>query len=121
MKKHLITIISIFCIIFTLSCFICSANAVGLGILEDPNKFIQSEEGKDNKDAIEIANVIVWLVRTIGESIAVIILLVIGIKYILGSVEEKAEYKQSMIPYIIGAALIFTGAALTDLIYNAFN
>jgi len=62
----------------------------------------------------------VWLVRTIGESVAVVMMLIIGIKYILGSVEEKAEYKQTMWPYILGAVLIFAGAALTDIIYKAF-
>ncbi|MCI8519435.1 MAG: hypothetical protein HFJ51_05120 [Clostridia bacterium] len=67
-----------------------------------------------------IANIIVWLVRTIGESVAVVMVLIIGIKYILGSVEEKAEYKQTMWPYILGAVLIFAGAALTDIIYKAF-
>lgn len=67
-----------------------------------------------------IANIIVWLVRTIGESVAVLMVLIIGIKYILGSVEEKAEYKQTMWPYILGAVLIFAGAALTDIIYKAF-
>lgn len=61
-----------------------------------------------------------WLVRTIGESVAVVMMLIIGIKYILGSVEEKAEYKQTMWPYILGAVLIFAGAALTDIIYKAF-
>ena len=61
-----------------------------------------------------------WLVRTIGESVAVVMMLIIGIKYVLGSVEEKAEYKQTMWPYILGAVLIFAGAALTDIIYKAF-
>ena len=48
-------------------------------------------------------------------------LLIIGIKYILGSVEEKAEYKQTMWPYVLGAVLIFAGAAVTDIIYKAFQ
>ena len=30
-----------------------------------------------------------------------------GIKYMLGSVEEKADYKKDMIPYLIGAVLLF--------------
>lgn len=69
----------------------------------------------------KFGNIVVWVVRTVGEAIAVIMLLIIGIKYILGSVEEKAEYKQTMWPYILGAVLIFAGAAVTDIIYKAFK
>ena len=45
--------------------------------------------------------------NTIGIILSVIILAILGIKYILGSVEEKAEYKNDIIPYLIGAALLF--------------
>ena len=31
----------------------------------------------------------------------------IGIRYMLGSVEEKAQYKETMTPYLIGAVLVF--------------
>lgn len=40
-------------------------------------------------------------IRIIGTFIAVGALMIIGIKYITGSVEEKANYKKTMIPYII--------------------
>ena len=47
-----------------------------------------------------------------------IILLVIGIKYIIGSAEQKAEYKTTMIPYIVGAVLIFAGTSIVKVIYQ---
>ena len=120
MKKCIIVIIFILCLSIILSCFAHKTKAVGLSdVLSNPDAFI--EDDSDNEEAKAIGNVIVWLVRTIGESGAVIMLLIIGIKYILGSVEEKAEYKKSMWPYILGAILIFSGAALTDIIYKAFQ
>lgn len=120
MKKYIKIILSILCISLILSSFVCISNgATGLDSISNPDLYKQSTEG-DSGDAIPIANVIVWLIRTIGEVVAVIMLLIIGIKYILGSVEEKAEYKQTMWPYILGAVLIFSGAALTNVIYNAF-
>ena len=39
--------------------------------------------------------------------ISVAILSIIGIKYMTGSVEEKAEYKKTMLPYVIGAVILF--------------
>ena len=119
MKKYITLIIVILILSLIASSFIYKTSAVGLGTLGEPEDYIKEEE--DSRGAINIADVIVWGARTIGEAVAVVMLLALGIKYILGSVEEKAEYKQSMYPYIIGAILIFAGAAVTDIIYKAFN
>lgn len=119
-KKYIIIIISILCLSLILTGCTYKSSAMGLdAVAKDASSFAKTEE--NNSAAIQIGNVIVWLVRTVGESIAVIMLIVIGIKYVLGSVEEKAEYKQSMWPYVLGAVLIFAGSALTDIIYKAFN
>ncbi len=61
---------------------------------------------------------IVGLVQTVGVVIAVVILLVLGIKYMMGSAEEKADYKKSMIPYIVGAILIFASTTIVNIVYN---
>ena len=53
-----------------------------------------------------------------GVIVAVVIILIIGIKYMVGSAEEKAEYKKTMIPYIVGAVLIFAGATIVNAVYN---
>ena len=37
----------------------------------------------------------------------------------LGSAEEKANYKQTMIPYIIGVILVFSSSTLVNAIYKA--
>ena len=36
----------------------------------------------------------------------------------MGSAEEKAEYKKTLLPYIIGAAMVFGASVLTGVIYN---
>ena len=36
----------------------------------------------------------------------------------MGSASEKAEYKKTMIPYIVGAVLIFAASNLASMIYN---
>lgn len=60
--------------------------------------------GTAPKDAPEIGESflkqITKLIRTIGMFIAVGAMMVIGIKYMTGSAEEKANYKKTMMPYI---------------------
>ena len=69
-------------------------------------------------DLTNVGNNIVAIIQVVGIVIAVIVLLVIGIKYMIGSASEKAEYKKTMIPYIVGALLIFTGTSLVRVIYS---
>ena len=64
------------------------------------------------------ANGIIGVITTIGVVVSVISLIVIGIKYMLGSVEEKAEYKETLKPYLIGAFLVFTVSLVPQLIYQ---
>lgn len=68
-----------------------------------------------------VGNAIIKILRIIGIVSSVIVLIIIGIKYMLGSVEEKAEYKKTLIPYIIGAALVFATSAFVTVIYNWFT
>ena len=64
------------------------------------------------------ANQVVGIISVVGTVISVVALTAIGIKYMLGSVEEKAEYKNTLIPYIIGAVMVFTVSWIPQIIYE---
>ena len=64
---------------------------------------------------------IVGVLQIVGVVLSVIMLTVIGIKYLMGSAEEKADYKKSLMPYVIGAALVFTASIFAQSIYEFFN
>ena len=68
-----------------------------------------------------IGNKIMGIIQVVGILAAVIILMVLGIKYMMGSAEEKAEYKKTMMPYIIGAILIFAASTIANAIYQFAN
>jgi type IV secretory pathway VirB2 component (pilin) len=61
---------------------------------------------------------IMGVLTTVGVVIAVVILIILGIKYMMGSASEKAEYKKTMIPYIIGAACIFLAPTIANMLYS---
>lgn len=65
-----------------------------------------------------LGNDVVRVITTIGVVVSVIILVVLGIKYMMGSAEEKAEYKKTLMPYIIGAGLVFAASMIATLVYN---
>ena len=65
-----------------------------------------------------LGNQIITILSTVGSVAAVIVLIVLGIKYMMGSAEEKAEYKKTLMPYVIGAALIFAASAIAGILYG---
>lgn len=93
----------------------------GTVLAVDPNTVLNGLDGNGNvqiNDLTKVGNNIVTIIQVVGIVIAVIVLLVIGIKYMMGSASEKAEYKKTMIPYIVGAVLIFAGTSLVRVIYS---
>ena len=66
----------------------------------------------------DVGRNIIGIVRAVGIVISVVVLAIIGIKYMLGSTEEKAEYKKTFMPYIVGAILVFAASVLANVIYN---
>lgn len=93
----------------------------GTVLAVDPNTVLNGLNGNGNvqtNDLTKVGNNIVTIIQVVGIVIAVIVLLVIGIKYMMGSASEKAEYKKTMIPYIVGAVLIFSGTSLVRVIYS---
>ena len=60
-----------------------------------------------------LANPVIGTIKVAGVVVLVIVLLILGIKYMTGSASEKAEYKSSMIPYLVGTFIL---VGLTELI-----
>ena len=67
------------------------------------------------------AKKIVGAIQLVGVVASVIVLILIGIKYMMGSVEERAEYKKSLMPYIIGCALVFAASVFAQILYDLFS
>lgn len=62
--------------------------------------------------------VILGAIQMVGSLTAVICLIVLGVRYMMGSVEEKAEYKKTLLPYFIGAMLVFGITNLLKVVYD---
>lgn len=50
----------------------------------------------------------------------IIIISVLGIKYMMGSLEEKAEYKKSLIPLIVGIVVVMGATSIASILFNTF-
>lgn len=114
MVKKFISII-LMCIFFL---FIYMCNSVyGKKFDTEPyTNRISSDTSTDYKQVTTIGRTIIRGLRGIGVLASVAVLIVIGIKYMLGSVEEKAKYKETFLPYIIGAIMVFAITVILSII-----
>lgn len=85
----------------------------------NPDDYVPDNlNASDVKEFGEYAGKIAGVIRIIGTIVSVGALMIIGIRFMLGSAEEKAEYKDRMFPYVVGAILLFGASNLVDIIYG---
>lgn len=79
----------------------------GSGII-NPGNFEPPALTEDDTEVVTSKiSPIVTIMRTIGFIVLIVTIILIGIRFMLGSIEEKADYKKSMIPFLIGAIIFF--------------
>lgn len=108
LNKALITILC-FAIIATISATSLAATIGGVDV---------SPTTPTDSTYQTVGQKVIGVIQVVGIIISVVCLMILGIKYMMGSAEEKAEYKKTFIPYIIGAVLLFAASALANSIYN---
>lgn len=85
----------------------------------NPNNYVPDNlQASDVKGLGIYGGKIAGFIRIVGTIVSVGALMIIGIQFMLGSAEEKAEYKDRMFPYIIGAILLFAASTFVDIIYG---
>lgn len=73
---------------------------------------------EDDKDFTAKAGKVLAVINVVGIIISVLVLAGLGIKFMLGSVEEKATYKKDFIPYLVGAFMLAAATSLPNVIYS---
>ena len=65
-----------------------------------------------------IVNTILGIVQIAGTGIALISITLTGIRYMLASVEDKAQTKKYLVGALIGSLLLFGGIGIMKIIQN---
>ena len=82
----------------------------------------QSQNNPLNQESLQnVSSVAYNILLAVGIIAAVIVGLIIGIKYMMGSVAQKAETKELLIPYIVGCVIIFGAFAIWKIAIELLN
>lgn len=118
MKKSLkivsILMMAVMMIMIATPAFAAVSPSDAIGTVEDSIDF-----NGDTTFAEKLGKVIGFL-QWAGAIAGVLIITIFGIKYMMGSLEEKAEYKKTMIPFIVGAVVLIAAPQIAKLIFNIF-
>lgn len=110
-------ILFILIFLLTIICFmpnICQAiDLNGLGDLDNYGKVNKNSPNFEGK-----VGLIIGVIQVVGSLGAVISLIVMGIRYMMGSIEEKVSYKKTLLPYFIGSILVFGISNLLQIVYK---
>ena len=85
--------------------------------LGDLNEYVREPTTSPDKFHEKVNNFIT-VIQVVGSIASVVALIIIGIRYMYYSVEEKAEYKKTMLGYIIGCALVFSIVNILGVVYD---
>lgn len=128
LKKLLIAI----SLIILLNVAIVATNSFAYETSDDMSEMVNPIKNPENYDPTEYvdkspvtikitAKIVKWI-RNLGVIIGVIVLTIVGVKYMLaGAAEEKAQYKETLVPIVIGVVMLLGSITLIVSIAKLFD
>lgn len=111
MKKRIINIVQIICIIIALLIQLSTLSLAASAYIPTPG-----DGGGAGGSIAAAGGTILSVILAIGASVATVILVWLAIKYITAAPDEKANIKKSAVTYLIGAVILFGFAGVLNFV-----
>ena len=72
----------------------------------------------DTGKASDIGAAVINWIWGISIVVAVVVLMITGLKFIVGSTNEKAEYKKSLIPLVVGVLILVFATTIVKVLFS---
>ena len=123
MQKRVVKIISLLIISLLVLSMVSVVFGQGGNYKETMKTLIgtmDTEPGENNatKTAESIVTNLIIIFRIVGVTAAILMLLVVAMKYMTAAPSEKAEIKKSAVVYIVGAVILFAVTGILGIISN---
>ena len=93
-----------------------NAESGQIDVVDNPEYFTPT--GGNSAKLTSIGKTILAVINVVGVVVAVVALGILGLRYMFGSVEERANYKETLVPYIIGLVMLGGITTIVNIIYN---
>ncbi|CDD16589.1 unknown [Clostridium sp. CAG:798] len=124
--KSIINKITIILILVLLLLMLTSSSYAIGDMMNAASNFLEKGEEPEN-DGLNMASLqdasqrIYMTFFIIGIAIAILVGAILGIKIMVGTVEEKAEIKKMLVPYIAGCIVLFTAFTIWKFVVTIGN
>lgn len=95
-----------------------ASSSSGSWLKKEDIKHDFSDTSDASSAATNMLRTMAIVVKVIGVSVAIVMLLVLGMKYMISAPEEKGEIKKHAIVYVVGALVLFGAVGLLNIIEN---
>lgn len=121
MTKNLIKAMAVILVaVMLVATLTSSVNA--LSFSEAGNTETVTANASDTSGAADSVNRIVGsvltIVQVVGSGVAVIMLIVLAIKYISAAPGDKADIKKHAVVYVVGAVVLFAASGILQIVKN---
>lgn len=113
-KKIFILILSV---ILIFSIFSTTSFASVGDIVKTMSK-VNTPKAGEAEQIVNVVNIIIGLLQIGGTGIALIVITLMGVKYIMAAPSEKADVKKQILPIIFGCILLFGAMTLMSAVYK---
>lgn len=120
MSKNVIkiTLVALLAVML-IACVSTSALAVGYGNIEVGTVTDKAEDSTGAAESVnKMIGAILTVTQVVGVGVAVIMLVVLAIKYISAAPGDKADIKKHAVVYVVGAVVLFAASGILGIIKN---
>ena len=114
-KIKIFSLILLILMVFFLLCNESYAKAPAVGDIITGMSGV-SDVTSTNTSISKIINLVIGALQVVGTGISLIMVTMLGIKYVMASAQEKADVKKQAVPIVIGAVLLFSAVNIVKLI-----
>ena len=119
LKKYTKIILILLLSVFLVSIVANESFAVGSSdAITAMNNMANTDLKDDTGKLGSIINAVIGLIQVAGTGISMIMVTVLGIRYLMAAPNDKADVKKQITPLVIGAVILFAAVNLVDIIAN---
>ena len=114
--KRILIILLIFMMVFSIYSSFNTSFAINGSVATSSFNGENANMNQADEKAYKVVGTVLDVVRIASVSIGLVMLTVLGAKYMLASPNERAEIKQHLVVYVVGAFVMFGASALVTII-----
>ena len=115
MTKKVMKIVAVLLAVAVVASLAVSVSAADI----DLTTFNGKTDTSGAKDSVtNIIGALINIIQIIGSGVAIIMLIVLAIKYISAAPGDKADIKKHAVVYVVGAVVLFAATGILQIIKN---